>query len=121
MMTFFDRVYAVVRRIPSGRVASYGQVAALCEHPHAARTVGWALNGMPHALADPAHPDAIPWWRVIAKTGHISITGRDDAAGRQRQLMEAEGIAFTADGRVDLQRFRWQPVIADWPLPPAHE
>lgn len=120
-MTFFDRVYAAVRRIPAGRVASYGQVAALCEHPHAARTVGWALSGMPPALADPAHPDAIPWWRVISSAGYISIAGRDDAAGLQRRLLEAEGVEFTAAGRVDLQRFRWRPTVMDWPLPAGDE
>ena len=55
---FFDRVYTVVRRIPAGRVTSYGHVAALCGKPCAARTVGWALHGLPDG-------SDVPWHRVV--------------------------------------------------------
>lgn len=104
---FFDRVYAVTRLIPPGRVASYGQIAGLCEHPRAARTVGWALHGMPDELADPDHPHCIPWWRVINKAGRISTTCLEHASSLQRDLLEAEGVAFGADDRVDMRRFQW--------------
>ncbi len=115
-MTFFERVYALVRRIPPGRVASYGQIADLCEHPHAARTVGWALHGMPDELAEPTHPQAIPWWRVINVAGRISTTCLEHAANLQKQLLEAEGVEFGADDRVDMRRFRWRPEIGEWRL-----
>lgn len=107
-LSFFERVYDMVRRIPPGRVASYGQIAGLCEHPHAARTVGWALHGMPDALADPAHPDAVPWWRVINSEGRISTTCWEHTPSRQRELLEAEGVEFGPDDRVDMKRFRWE-------------
>lgn len=112
--SFFDRVYDVVRRIPPGRVASYGQIAGLCEHPRAARTVGWALHGMPDELADPAHPQAIPWWRVINQAGRVSTGCMEHNANLQRKLLEAEGVAFGADDRVDMKRYRWE----QW-IPPA--
>jgi methylated-DNA-protein-cysteine methyltransferase-like protein len=112
--SFFDRVYDMVRRIPPGRVSSYGQIAGLCEHPQAARTVGWALHGMPDELADPAHPQAIPWWRVINAAGRISTSCQEHNANLQRVLLEAEGVSFGADDRVDMKRFRWD----QW-IPPA--
>ncbi len=105
--SFFDRVYLVTRLIPRGRVASYGQIAGLCEHPRAARTVGWALHGMPDELADPEHPDCIPWWRVINHVGRISTSCFQHTASLQRDLLEAEGVEFGADDRVDMKRFQW--------------
>jgi methylated-DNA-protein-cysteine methyltransferase related protein len=106
-LSFFDRVYAVVRLIPPGRVAAYGQIAGLCEHPHAARTVGWALHGLPEDLADPENPEAVPWWRVIHVAGRISTTCLQHSSDLQRSLLEAEGVLFGSDGRTDWGRFRW--------------
>jgi methylated-DNA-protein-cysteine methyltransferase related protein len=98
-----NRIYDVVRRIPQGRVSTYGDVAVLAGMPGQARLVGYAL----HAL--PGH-SAVPWHRVINARGGIS-TGRAFPGGElvQRQLLEAEGIGFDARGRVPLQRYRWQP------------
>jgi methylated-DNA-protein-cysteine methyltransferase-like protein len=107
-ISFFDRVYEMVRRIPPGRVASYGQIAGLCEHPRAARTVGWALHGMPDELADPAHSQAIPWWRVINVAGRVSTGCLEHNASLQRVLLEAEGVTFGPDERVDMKRFQWE-------------
>ncbi len=73
---FFERVYALVRQIPRGKVSSYGQIAALLGHPQAARTVGWALN----ALRDSEIRD-VPWQRVINSAGRISISRADLGAG----------------------------------------
>jgi methylated-DNA-protein-cysteine methyltransferase-like protein len=92
----FERVYAVVRRIPRGKVATYGQTARLLDWPHGARTVGWALRALPPG-------SDVPWHRVVNAQGRISI---DDAA-RQRRLLEAEGIIFDKEGRIDLNRYRW--------------
>ncbi len=95
-------VYRVVRRIPAGRVATYGQVAALAGMPGAARQVGWAL----HALTD---ADDVPWQRVLNARGEISRRGESEIEGLQRSLLEAEGVDFDAAGRVDLRIYGWRP------------
>ena len=97
------RIYDVVRRIPVGRVLTYGDVAALAGMPRQARLVGYAL----HAL--PSH-SAVPWQRVINARGMISM-GRAYPGGElvQRSLLESEGVGFDANGRVSLARFRWHP------------
>lgn len=99
---FFERVYLVVRQIPPGKVASYGQIAALLGHPQAARTVGWALNALTAAQAAET-----PWQRVINSAGRISISRADLSADLQRALLEEEGIEFDANGHVDMRRFGW--------------
>lgn len=100
---FFERVYRVVRQIPRGQVASYGQIAALLGHPQAARTVGWALN----ALRD-SDIDDVPWQRVINSQGRISISRVDLGADLQRALLEQEGVRFDERDRVDMARYGWQ-------------
>lgn len=98
--SFYDRVYRMVRRIPRGRVTTYGHVAALCGKPRAARTVGWAL----HALPDDS---GVPWHRVINAQGGISISKVGLPPELQRALLEREGVEFEPDGRVDLARWGW--------------
>ena len=99
----YARIYAVVRQVPEGRVATYGQVAALAGIAGHARQVGYAL----HALPDGAD---IPWQRVINARGEVSPrSGAGWAEGYQRHLLEEEGVAFDARGRVDLAAFRWEP------------
>ncbi len=98
----WGRIYAVVRRIPPGRVATYGDVAALAGMPRRARQVGWAL----HALD--AESD-VPWQRVINARGEVSLRGDSAAARVQRALLESEGVVFGAAGRVDLAAHRWRP------------
>jgi methylated-DNA-protein-cysteine methyltransferase-like protein len=95
--TFFDQVYEMVAGIPYGRVASYGQIARLLGRPRAAREVGWAMRHCPEEL---------PWHRVVMKDG--SITGGVWSELRRARLIE-EGIAFTDDGRVDMDRCAWTP------------
>jgi methylated-DNA-protein-cysteine methyltransferase-like protein len=97
---FFEQVYLVVKRIPPGRVATYGQIARLLGRPRAARTVGWALRAVP---AD----SGVPWQRVINSRGTIS-TGRGDGPPVQRFLLEEEGIVFDEAGRIDLAVYGWQ-------------
>ncbi len=104
---FFTRVYCLVRQIPRGKVASYGQIAALLGHPQAARTVGWALN----ALRDGEIED-VPWQRVINSHGRISISRVDLGADLQHALLEEEGVEFDARERVDWRRFGWEGM--DW-------
>jgi methylated-DNA-protein-cysteine methyltransferase-like protein len=100
---FFERVYIVVRQIPRGKVASYGQIAALLGHPQAARTVGWALSGLRESEID-----NVPWQRVINSHGRISISRVDLGADLQRALLEEEGVEFDRRGYVDLKRFGWR-------------
>jgi methylated-DNA-protein-cysteine methyltransferase-like protein len=95
-------VYRVVRRIPHGRVATYGQIAAILGHPRAARAVGSALHWLPRHLAS-----RVPWHRVINAAGRISYRGDVYRPGLQRRLLEDEGIVFDGSERVNLRRFRW--------------
>jgi methylated-DNA-protein-cysteine methyltransferase-like protein len=98
--SFFERVYQVVRQIPSGRVATYGQIARLLGEPHAARTVGWAMR----ASTDPT----VPWHRVLNAQGRISAAERRREGRLQRALLEDEGIHFDDRGRVDLGVYQWE-------------
>ena len=94
---FDTAVYRVVRQIPRGKVATYGQVAALLGYPRAARTVGYAMKRCPHD---------IPWQRVVSARGGISLRANVSGMITQRVLLEQEGIGFRR-GRVDLARDRW--------------
>lgn len=107
MPSFFDAIYALVRRIPRGKVASYGDIAGMLGHPRAARTVGWALASLPAG-----QEDEVPWQRVINAQGRISIRHMRHAAEEQRALLEAEGIEFDEHDKVDWQRFGWEGLSA---------
>ena len=98
------RIYAVIRRIPPGKVATYGQVAALAGLPGHARQVGAALRDLPDG-------STVPWQRVINAGGKVSPRpGRLGVAeGYQRHLLEEEGVEFNERGRTDLERFGWDP------------
>ncbi len=98
----YDRIYAVVRRIPRGRVATYGQVAQLAGLPGRARQVGYAL----HALGPESD---VPWHRVINARGGVSPRSRPGWDAVQRQFLEREGVRFDDRGCVRLPRFRWAP------------
>jgi methylated-DNA-protein-cysteine methyltransferase-like protein len=101
-LSSYDQIYAIVRQIPCGQVATYGQVAELANLPGQARLVGYALFRVPS--------DEIPWHRVINAKGEVSQSpwrmGSDDL---QRSLLEQEGIEFSASGKVNLRQYRWQP------------
>lgn len=95
-------IYAVVRRIPRGRVATYGQVARLAGMPRQARQVGYALNRLPE-------DSGVPWHRVINAQGEISARAIPDDARLQRILLSAEGVRFNPAGRIALDRYLWNP------------
>ena len=98
MTASFDReVYAVVRRIPPGRIATYGQVAGMLGRPRAARAVGGAMRRC---------PPGVPWHRVVNAQGRISRRARAAGMLTQRLLLEREGVALRR-GRVDLARHGW--------------
>jgi methylated-DNA-protein-cysteine methyltransferase-like protein len=95
MNPFFEQVYSVVEKIPYGKTISYGEIARLLGQPRSARVVGWAMR---------CCPEHLPWQRVIMADG--SVTGGNYADTR-RALLEAEGVPFLPDGRVDTNSSRW--------------
>ena len=98
----YERIRAVVRRIPRGRVATYGQVAALAGYAHAPRLAGYAMYALPAG-------SPLPWHRVVGAQGRLSLAKLDPASAiTQRLRLEREGVAFDARGRVVLERFRWR-------------
>lgn len=97
----YARIYAVVRRIPLGRVATYGQVACLAGFPRHARLVGYALHALPG-------DSGVPWQRVINAKGEVSLRALPGWEGLQVRLLEGEGVRFDARGRVSLARYQWR-------------
>ena len=99
-VTTFDRIYDVVRKIPRGTVATYGQVALLAGNPRWSQVVGYALHVNPD-------PEAIPCYRVVNLFGELSQAFAFGGGNRQRELLEADGVQFLPDGRVDLFAASW--------------
>lgn len=97
----FSRFYDIVRQIPPGKVATYGQVARLAGKPRCARTVGYAMAG----CTDPS----VPCHRVVDRFGSTKACFDTFAPGTQRALLEAEGVTFRLDGTVDLAQCLWAP------------
>jgi len=100
-MSFFSAVYAVTKQIPRGKVATYGQIARLAGNPRMARQVGWALHSNPE-------PGEIPCHRVINRNGELCKGFAFGGEEAQRLLLEAEGVAFGEDGKVDLRIYQWE-------------
>ena len=96
----FERIYEVVKRIPKGKVATYGQVAAMAGNPRWARVVGYAL----HVNPDPEH---IPCFRVVNRFGEVSKAFAFGGENMQISLLQAEGVEVT-DGKVDLSKYGWK-------------
>ncbi len=94
----FQRVWALVRRIPKGRVATYGQLSELIGKRLSPVAIGWAVRAAPEG--------SIPWHRVVNARGGISTD--NDHPGLQRSLLEAEGVRFSGDA-IDLTRYQWRP------------
>ena len=94
------RVFALVRACPVGNVTTYGWLAKAVGYPRGARIVGWIMNET---------PEGVPAQRVINSKGELSGSWAFGQRGRMRKLLEAEGIAFSEDERVDLKRFGWDP------------
>jgi len=98
-MNTFQRIYAAVKLIPEGQVATYGQVAEAVGGRRMSRVVGYALHVNPE-------PGVIPCHRVVKRDGEISPAFAFGGANRQKELLEAEGVAFLDETHVDIQRFR---------------
>src|SRR5579863_10267391 len=98
--TLMARVFALVRACPAGRVTTYGWIGKALGYPRGARMIGWIMN---------ESPEGVPAQRVINSKGELSGSWAFGQPGRMRQLLEAEGIVFSAEGRVDLKRYGWDP------------
>lgn len=98
--TLKSQVYALVRACPAGRVTTYGWLAKGVGYPRGARMVGWFMN---------ESPEGVPAQRVINSKGELSGSWAFGSPDLMRQLLEAEGIVFSADGRIDLKRYGWDP------------
>ncbi len=97
-MTTFEKIYEVVKQIPRGSVATYGQVAFLAGNPRWARVVGYALHVNPD-------PDNIPCYRVVNREGRVSYAFAFGGGETQRELLEKDGIVFEDDGHIDLKKY----------------
>ncbi|MFC1687214.1 MGMT family protein [Patescibacteria group bacterium] len=107
MPNFYQKVYDMVKKIPKGRVATYGQIAALIGSPRSARMVGWAMHAM-----DGGKLEHIPWQRVINREGRISTTCLDHPAEEQSVLLQKDGVKVIKRENnfwIDLDKFLWQP------------
>ena len=100
-MNFYERVYELVRRIPAGKCASYGQLALMLGNPRASRAVGYAMRA--------CRTSGVPCHRVVDRFGGTKAAFDTFAPGTQRALLEAEGVAFRLDGTVDLEQCLWTP------------
>ena len=96
----FTKIYDVVKQIPYGKVATYGQIAALAGNKRWARVVGYALHANPD-------PDNIPCFRVVDRNGNVSKAFAFGGENRQIELLEKEGIGFR-DGHVDMGKYQWE-------------
>lgn len=99
-MTTFEKIYEQVKKIPYGKVATYGQIAMLAGNPHWSRVVGYAL----HANPDPA---LIRCYRVVNRFGEVSSAFAFGGKNQQIELLQAEGVAVDENGRVDLKKYGW--------------
>jgi methylated-DNA-protein-cysteine methyltransferase-like protein len=104
--SFYERVYDFVRRVPCGRVVTYGQVAACLGAPRSSRAVGYALRALTAG-------NDVPWHRVVNHRGQISPRYPAESPMLQRLLLEDEGISFDTQSRIDLTTYRWHPERTD--------
>ncbi|MEN6312874.1 MAG: methylated-DNA--[protein]-cysteine S-methyltransferase [Clostridiaceae bacterium] len=101
MSDFFSAVYKIVSQIPEGKVATYGQIASILGNPLAARIVGEAMRNTPEYLGIPSH-------RVVNKAGAMAPGYAFGDEGKQREMLEKEGIVFKENGCIDMKRFLWR-------------
>ena len=101
-MNTFEKIYEQVKRIPRGKVATYGQIALLAGNPRWSRVVGYALHVNPD-------PDSIPCHRVVTKDGRLSPAFAFGGENIQKELLMGEGVSFVEDNRVDMKNYIWKP------------
>lgn len=99
-MSVFEKIYEQVRKIPRGKVATYGQIAMLAGNPRWARAVGYALHSNPD-------PDGIPCYRVVNRFGGLASAFAFGGENRQAELLRADGVEVRDDNTVDLEKYLW--------------
>ena len=99
-MSFFSDVYSLVKKIPKGKVTTYGEIAKALQKPHSSRAVGYALHSNPD-------PDNIPCYRVVNRLGEVAEAFAFGGANIQREMLMADGITFI-DGKVDMDKFMYR-------------
>ena len=104
-MDRYELIWRVVRKVPAGRVATYGQIAEVAGLEGRARQVGYALHNLPER-------SDVPWHRVINAKGEISPRSAGDSHELQRMLLEAEGVEIDLYGRIDLKKYRWKEALS---------
>lgn len=102
MKSAFEKIYSIVAKIPEGKVATYGQIAAMAGMPKGARVVGWAMRAVPEGMSIPCH-------RVVNKTGNLAPDYAFGSREIQRSILEAEGIVFRRDGTIHMESQLWKP------------
>jgi methylated-DNA-protein-cysteine methyltransferase-like protein len=111
---FYQKVYALVRRIPAGQVTSYGRVAEMIGHQGAARQVGYAMSALKNRQDDPDYAD-VPWQRVVGHNGEIRIKGGAHSRSYQAELLQQEGVTVrqAADGGfvVEVETHMWEGLL----------
>lgn len=105
MNKYYAAVYEIVARIPAGKVASYGQIAAMLGNPLAARQVGYAMNAAPEHMNLPCH-------RVVSKEGRMLPGAVFGDFGMQRKTLEQEGVVFLENGCIDMKKSLWRPEVS---------
>lgn len=105
-MSFYDKVYEQVKRIPKGKVATYGQIAWLCNSPRASRAVGYALHFNPD-------PENIPCFRVVNREGRLAPAFAFGGIDAQKSLLVADGVEVSDDDCVNLEKYLWHPDFDD--------
>lgn len=106
MEGFFDRVYNIVKEIPKGKVATYGQIAKLLGAPKFSQIVGFALHANPDNSTIPCH-------RVVNRFGELSNSFAFGGKAEQQKLLVQEGVEFTKQGNVDMKKCQWKPELLD--------
>jgi methylated-DNA-protein-cysteine methyltransferase-like protein len=101
-MGFFEEVYKIVKMIPKGKVATYGQIASLTDNPKKSIVIGWALHSNPY-------PGVVPCHRIVDRNGRLSGSFAFGGIDAQRKLLEDEGVVLNEEGRVDLEIYLWKP------------
>lgn len=100
MTEFYQSVKEIIKAIPPGKVATYGQIATYAGNPRGARQVAWVLHSS-------SRKEQLPWHRVVNGKGRISLTG--SGYEMQKALLEKEGITFDSDDTIDFDLYLWRP------------
>jgi len=107
---FYQKVYALVRKIPPGKVTSYGRVAEMIGHTGAARQVGYAMSALKHRMDDPVYQN-VPWQRVIGHNGQIVIKGGDHGKHYQAELLREECVEVGDSLTIDMGVYLWEGLL----------